>query len=116
MTPLTDENYKEILNAHFDAGEIAICGITPTPTCPQCQATQKSAEMFMTKHPNSNIRFCFVDYAKYNVLQNYYQIHEMNEYPKFVVFYGNWDDKDFFEGKLSVDMIERIAAKLPPKS
>lgn len=115
MTPLTDTNYKDVLNSHFESGEIVVCGITPTSNCSQCAANQKTAELYMEKNPVNNIRFCFVDYSKYDILNNYYQLHDMIQYPKIIVFYGSWDVKEFIEGVLTLDKLEEINSKSPIK-
>ena len=117
MTPLTDDNYKDVLNDHFSRSEIVICGISPNPAkCEECVATQENAMKFFSSNPDSNIRFCFVDYTKYNALQNYYEIHQMNNYPKVIVFYGNWDDKEFIEGRITLERFEEISKKSVSKA
>lgn len=114
ITALTDENYKDVLNDHFSRSEIVVCGITVNPEkCEDCAATKENAEKFFAQHPTSNIRFCMVDYSRHNALQNYHEIHSMDNYPKVIVFYGNWDDKEFIEGRITFEKFEEISKKLP---
>ena len=108
MNVLTDENYKDILENHFKKNDIVICGVTPTPGCPDCMATHQNAQIFATQHPNIHMNFYLIDASKYDCLQSFYEFTLMNIYPKIVIYQGSWDNKDFVEGRISVKKFEEI--------
>lgn len=111
MQELTDYNYQEVIEKYFLTGNIVLVGITPTPGCPECIANHETATKFFEKHPTSKLKFCFVDYSKYDILQNYYEIHQMTLYPKMIIFYGCWENKEFMEGRFTLEKLEQIEQK-----
>lgn len=106
--PLTDENYKTILDEHFKKGHTVFCSISTNIRCSNCMAFKRNIETFTKQHPNNKVFFYYIEFAKYDILQNYYQLNNFMEYPKTIVFYGKWDKKIFVEGPISVEELEEI--------
>lgn len=88
--------------------KIVICAIVISLNCSNCIEYKRNIEIFNKNNPNNNLSFYFIEYAKYDILQNYYQLNNLMEYPKVIIFRGNWDDKEFLEGPVSVDELEEI--------
>lgn len=105
---LTDENYIKILENHFDEQQIVCCGITTNIECSSCIQVQQNIERFQKKYPLVTLNFYYVEYVKYDILQEYHQLERMTEYPKIIVFYGGWDKKEFIEGIITVSELAAI--------
>lgn len=108
MTYLNEKNYINILEYHFKNNDVVVCIITPSIYCPNCQETKRIIDEFNNEYPDSNIKFYFVDYSKTDILQHYFEFNQLLIYPKFVVFYGNWENKDFFQGVMEFKQLKII--------
>jgi hypothetical protein len=108
MIELTPDNYQGILDSHFEKDETVFVGISPSPTCEECKANMMTAQSYLEKHPETKLNFYFVNYSKYDILQSYYQFQKMVQYPKIVIFRGNWEDKDFFEGRFTEEQLKTL--------
>lgn len=105
MKALTNENYLNILNSHFKKSETVVCAITSSLTCPNCKKNKQNIIKFFETYENSKLKFYYVEYAKYDILQDYPEFDSLTYYPKTVVFYGNWKDTEFYEGVLTEEQL-----------
>ena len=110
MIEFNDDNYLDILNKHFDNNDTVVCLISPRKSCSNCVSTIANIEKFNSKNPDK-IFFYYIDYTKYDMLQSYYELTRLLEYPHSIVFYGNWEDKEFLEGVITVRQLESILNK-----
>jgi len=106
--PLTNENYEAILENHFKNEHIVFCSISTNIKCSNCRAFKRNIDIFNEKHNNVKIFFYYIEYSKYDILQHYYQLNNFMEYPKTIIFYGEWNKKFFVEGPISVEELEEI--------
>lgn len=111
MIPLTDKNYMDVINEFFLKKETVIIGITPTLSCSVCLQNKDNLEKFFKINPETKINFCFLDYSKYDVLQNYSELNSMTCYPKIIIFYGSWDNTEFIQGLLTTEKLNEINKK-----
>ena len=111
MHEITDITYRDILTNDFHNGKTVVVGISTSIMCANCRTTKSNIESLIKKYPKNNLEFYYVDYTKYDILQGYYQLNPFVDYPKSIVFYGSWEDKDFMEGVITEDKLEYIYQK-----
>ena len=108
---LTDENYLTEIENCFLKNQTVICLISDNPKCENCVKMRFHIEELCKIEPENDLQFFYVDYVKYDILQNYHQLNNLNVYPKSIVFYGSWDKKEFFEGAIPVKTLLEINRK-----
>ena len=108
MMPLDERNYKEVLDQYFLEGNIVVCSITASKTCKRCATNKITIMDFIRECPLTNIRFCQIDYATTGVLQDYYELEQLMDYPKSIIFNGSWDDRLFLEGIISISQLREL--------
>ena len=111
MQPLTDINYKTIIENHFKNSKIVFCAIVSSLKCSNCITVKSNISYFNKKHPYNNIEFYYIEYTKYDMLQHYYQLTRLMEYPKIIVYYGDWENIEFYEGVITIEELEDIHFK-----
>lgn len=111
MIELTKNNYEQVLNDCFNRNKTALVGIA-TPGCKNCEITQSNISQFQSIYPINELEFFFIDYSKgENILQHYIELYPLLEYPKTIVYYGSWNRREFLEGIISYQELERIESK-----
>lgn len=108
---LNEENCESIIEEHFKNNEVFICTITIGNHCKSCKETKKNIETFLEQYPSTKLHFYITDYRTDNLFSKYYQLHEMNEYPKIIIFYGSKDKVGFLEGEISFEHFVDIHEK-----
>lgn len=112
---LTDSNYIEELNKHFADGDTVIVSIGK-PKCPSCNLSSGNVADFFSKFPASGLVYCQVDSTTDHALQNDKNLYYFLQYPKNIIYYGNWDNRDYIEGPLDDGQIYDIYKKSLIKS
>ncbi len=111
MIELTKNNYESILNDMFKKNKTVVVGIA-NPGCKNCETTQFNINHFLISYPTTNVVFCYIDYSKgENILQHYPELFPLLEYPKTIVYYRNWNNREFFEGIISYFELEYIHSR-----
>jgi len=108
---ITEGNCNRILNKHFKNNDVVLCFIMVSKHCKGCRSTKKNVEKLFEKYPSTNLHFYYSDYASDDLFSEYYQMDEMIEFPKIIIFYGSRDKTEFFEGSLSFEHFEFMHKK-----
>lgn len=112
MKRLDDTNYEKHLTKIFENG---VHG-TPTyvfygsPSCEACKKTMENVRTFVMKMQGNSISmFHYVNMLESSMPEKmHYEIHQLNEYPKTVVYFGNFSNTQFLEGVVTVEKMKEI--------
>lgn len=97
-TNITLEKDIKIL---LSGGKIVIA-MSGNKNCATCQLTRHNMMKFIDNNPSHRLGFISIDNVENDKLESqYYQMHEMNEYPKTVIYYGNINTISFNEGLIT---------------
>jgi hypothetical protein len=108
---LNEENCASIIEEHFKNNEVFICTITMGDKCKSCKETRKNIETFLEQYPLTKLHFYTIDHRTDNLFSEYYQLYEMIEYPRIILFYGSKDKVGFLEGAISFEHFVDIHEK-----
>ncbi len=111
MIQSTDKTIEADINQFLKQKKIVlvICG----SNCKNCKTTKKNIETFEKENPSSNLAIIGMDSTTEDKIESsYYQIHEMNEYPKSVVYHRRMDSISFVEGVVSTHKLKELSNSL----
>lgn len=105
MIQITDSNYEKIIKGYLGKGRVVIA-MAGNPECMNCQKTKINIDTYQTKYDTSKIVFMYMHNSFDFALEKDYQMNELNEYPKSVIF-TDWEERAYTEGVITIDeMIE----------
>jgi len=96
-----DTNYKGIIKKLLDKQKTVVV-LTGTPTCKNCQLSKDNIKKYKT----DKLVFLCMNHQTDFKLEEYYQMEELNIYPKTIIFYGT--QKYFREGILTLSTLQEI--------
>lgn len=75
--------------------------------CMNCQLTRQNIIQFLSSHITNSLSFISVDNSVNDLLESrYYQLNELDEYPKTVIYNGSINNVSFREGIITVEDLE----------
>ncbi len=108
MIQITDSNYEKIIKGYIAKGNIVVA-MSGTKTCDNCIKSQQIIGDYQNTVDASKVSFVYMNNSFDFALESMYQMEELNEYPKTVI-YTTWLKKDFVEGVITLDKIKEIEA------
>lgn len=101
MTVSTNASLESDIKSMLSDGKIVIA-MSGNKNCATCQLTRHNVMKFISDNPEHRLGFISIDNVENDGLESqYYQLHEMNEYPKTVVYYGKINNIGFNEGLIT---------------
>ena len=97
----TNKTLESDIKKLLSDGKIVIV-MSGNKQCVNCQLTRHNVMKFIDGNPTHRLGFISLDNIEHDKLESqYYQINELNEYPKTVIYYGKIENTGFNEGVIT---------------
>jgi hypothetical protein len=102
----TDKTLESDIKMLLSKRKIVIA-MSGSKYCYGCKITKQNIDKFVLSNPLHNLSFISIDNNEDDKLESqYYQLNEMDEYPKSVIYYGEIDNIGFKEGIITEQDLE----------
>ena len=106
MTPINDNNYKEIIHNYLENG-FTVIAVSGSKSCKNCSQTQKNITDYKNLNKSTKLAFVYMDNTVNFALEEPYQMEELNQYPKTTIFIS-LSERIFFEGVITLDKLKEF--------
>ena len=107
MVSSSDITLEDDILAQLSDGKTVIA-MSGSKQCSNCQLTRHHIMQFIETHPTHSLGFISIDNSENDLLESkYYQLNELDEYPKTVIYYGSMNITGFRDGIITVEDLEK---------
>jgi len=105
MNSATDSTFDTMLSKLKDTN--VVVALSGMPSCLKCQLSKKNIMEYKKENQNTKLSFIMINNVTDDVLESrYYQLNEMDEYPKVVIY--NKDTVSFYEGEITLEKLKEF--------